>query len=272
MEVVELIEAAGVRKVTNNPLVTLILSMLAGAFIALGAYFSIVVGTGAHDVWYGGVQLLKGIAFSMGLGLVIAGGAELFTGSVLSVVAYASRKVTLRAVLRNWSMVFVGNFVGAVGVVLLVLFAGVYALADGEVGTTALKIAAAKADLSAQEAFFRGILCNMMVCIAIWVALTTRTIGGKTAAFTLPIAMFVASGFEHVVANMFFLPFALMLMMCDPAFVSAHIAHLPALAGLTTGAMLHNLLYVTLGNIVGGTLFVGITYWVIYKYIPRQKR
>jgi formate/nitrite transporter len=261
----DLSEAAGVRKVTTRPLTTFILGMLAGAFIAFGAYFALVVGTGGAQAWYGGVQFLKGIAFSLGLGLVIAGGAELFTGNILIVMAYASRKVTLTQMLRNWGIVFTGNLVGAVSTAGLLVLTGLYVSAHGELGKTALEVASAKSALLPLEAFVRGVLCNIMVCVAIWVSLTTRTIGGKTAAFTLPIAMFVASGFEHVVANMFFLPYAYLLHVWDPVFVSQFTILAP-----TLGAIGSNLFYVALGNMVGGGLFVGMVYWMLYKYLPKN--
>ncbi|HYN79851.1 MAG TPA: formate/nitrite transporter family protein, partial [Lamprocystis sp. (in: g-proteobacteria)] len=170
-EVEELSEDTGVKKANNPALTTFVLGILAGAFIAFGAYFAVIVSTGAADLWYGGVQLLKGIAFSMGLVLVIAGGAELFTGNILIVMAYASRKVTLGRMLRNWGLVFTGNFVGAVGTAVLLILTGVYTSAGGDLGIASLKIAAAKAVLTPSEAFFRGIMCNVLVCIAIWVAL-----------------------------------------------------------------------------------------------------
>ena len=269
-EVEELSEDTGVKKANNPPLTTFVLGIMAGAFIALGAYFAIIVSTGSAGVWWGGIQFMKGIAFSMGLVLVIAGGAELFTGNILIVMAYASRKVTLRRMLRNWGLVFAGNFVGALGTAVLLILTGVYTAADGELGAAALKIAAAKAALAPGEAFFRGIMCNVLVCIAIWVALTTRTIGGKIAALTLPIAMFVAAGFEHCVANMFFLPYALLLAWWDPAFVAGVADHVPHLDALTWWDFLVGTLpFVSLGNIVGGGGFVGMAYWVIYKYLPR---
>jgi formate/nitrite transporter len=268
-EVEELSEEAGVKKANSPPLTTFVLGILAGAFIAFGAYFAIIVSAGAADVWYGGVQLLKGIVFSMGLVLVIAGGAELFTGNILIVMACASRKVTLRRMLRNWGLVFAGNFVGAAGTAVLLILTGVYTSADGGLGIAALKIAASKAALAPSEAFFRGIMCNVLVCIAIWVALTARTIGGKIAALTLPIAMFVAAGFEHCVANMFFFPYALLLSWWDPVFVAGVSSHVPHLESLTWGNFLFsNLPFVSLGNIVGGGGFVGMAYWVIYKYLP----
>ena len=270
-EVEELSEDTGVKKANNPALTTFVLGILAGAFIAFGAYFAVIVSTGAADLWYGGVQLLKGIAFSMGLVLVIAGGAELFTGNILIVMAYASRKVTLGRMLRNWGLVFTGNFVGAVGTAVLLILTGVYTSAGGDLGVASLKIAAAKAALTPSEAFFRGIMCNVLVCIAIWVALTARTIGGKIAALTLPIAMFVAAGFEHSVANMFFFPYALLLSWWDPAFVAGVADHVPHLEALTWwNFLIGNLPFVSLGNIVGGGGFVGMAYWVIYKYLPRS--
>ncbi len=269
-EVEDLSEAAGVKKAHTRPLITFVLGILAGAFIAFGSYFAIIVSTGSDEVWYGGLQFLKGIAFSLGLGLVIAGGAELFTGNILIVMAYASRKVTLKEMLKNWGIVFSGNFVGAVGAAILLILSGLYLSDNGGVGEVALKIAATKAALPAGEAFVRGILCNILVCVAVWVSLTTRTIGGKTAAFTLPIAMFVAAGFEHVVANMFFLPYALLLQIWDPTFAASAGAHIANISELTwSNALFQNILFVGLGNIVGGSIFVGMVYWVLYKYLPK---
>lgn len=242
-----LVEEVGVRKVALGFVETFTLGVLAGAFIALGAMFYTVVVTGS-ELGFGPTRLLGGMAFSLGLVLVIVGGAELFTGNSLIVLARASGKVTSAALLRNWAIVWCGNLVGAVGTAVLVHLSGVLALGDGAVAETALSIAQAKLALGPMEAFTRGILCNILVCLAVWMCFAAHNVSGKVLVILFPITAFVVLGFEHSVANMYLLPVA---MLDSGAF---------DLAGLAA-----NLALVTAGNIVGGGVLVALIYWLIYR-------
>jgi formate/nitrite transporter len=237
--------------------------MLAGAFIGLGAAFATTVGSGATDMPYGVTRLLVGLAFSLGLILVVIAGAELFTGNNLIVMAWASRRVTTLLLLRNWAIVYLGNFVGAFGTAVLVWLGKQYTFGGGSVGATALTIAAAKVNLGFGQALALGALCNALVCLAIWLTYGAHTTADKVLAVIPPIAAFVALGFEHSVANMYFVPVALLIKTND-AFVASS-GGLPDLSHLTLGHFLaHNLLPVTIGNIVGGGLMVGAVYWFVY--------
>lgn len=248
-EIARRIENVGVAKATLPALQTLTLGVLAGAFIALGAAFFTLVTTGS-EAGLGPGRMLGGIAFSLGLILVVVAGAELFTGNNLIVMAWADRRISTRLLLRNWGLVYVANFVGAVGTAVLVHLSGTLEVGDGEVRETALAVARAKTGLSFGEAFFRGILCNVLVCLAVWVSAGARRVSGKILAIVFPIAAFVALGFEHSVANMYFIPLAMLEAWGDPA--------------LTPGGFAGNLVPVTLGNIVGGSAFVALVYWIIY--------
>ena len=247
-EIARRVEAAGVAKARLAMVPLLALAVLAAAFIALGAVFFTVVITGSA-LGAGPTRLLGGAAFSTGLILVVVGGAELFTGNNLIVVAWVDRRISLAALLRNWGLVYLGNLAGASGIAVLVGLSGVL---DGEVGATARRIAEGKAALGPLEAFVRGVLCNVLVCLAIWLVFAARRVGGKILAIVPPIAAFVAAGFEHSIANMYLLP-----------------AGLWAGAEVTAGAIVANLVPVTLGNIVGGGALVALTYWLIYIHPNR---
>lgn len=252
-EIARLVEAVGVAKARLPALGTLVLGILAGAFIAFGAMFFTLVTTG-NDLGFGINRLIGGVAFSLGLILVVVGGAELFTGNNLIVMAWADRKITLRQLLRNWGLVFVGNLAGAFGAVVLIYLSGVLQLGDGAFAASASAIATAKVALPVTEAFFRGILCNILVCLAVWLCFAARTVSGKILAIIFPIAAFVALGFEHSVANMYFIPLG-WLLEAD---------------GVTLASFLGNLIPVTLGNIVGGSVFVALVYWMIYLRNPES--
>lgn len=230
------------------------LAVLAGAFIALGALFftvTITTGPAAQTASFGLVRLAGGITFSLGLILVVVGGAELFTGNNLIAMAWASGKVTTQQVVRNWGWVYLGNFIGALGTALLVWLAGVQTMGDGAVGDQMVKIARAKVSLDPVSALARGILCNALVCLAVWLCMGARSVADKILAIVFPISAFVACGFEHSVANMYFLPIGMMLAASTAAPV--------ALAGVV-----NNLLLVTIGNIIGGTVLVASVYWSVY--------
>jgi formate/nitrite transporter len=245
-EIAARVEKAGIGKARLPALSLMALAMLAGAFIAFGAMLYTLVMTGS-DPGFGPARLVGGIAFSLGLILVIVGGAELFTGNTLIVMAAASRRVSIAALLRNWAIVYVGNFAGSIGAAVLVYLSGTLALDGGAVGETAREIARAKLALPADQAFFRGVLCNALVCLAVWLCFSARDVAGKVLAIVWPISAFVALGFEHSVANMYLIPIGM-------------------LAGTTLdiGGFAHNLFWVTLGNIVGGAGGVALVYWIIY--------
>ena len=220
LEMARKAEQVGVVKAGMSTANTFALSVLAGAFIALGAIFATTVTAGGAGVPFGVVRLLGGLAFSLGLILVVVAGAELFTGNNLIVMAWAGRRVRTVQVARNWTIVYVGNLVGSLATALI-LFAGKqYEFGGGAVGVQALSIAAAKTDLGFVQAVALGVLCNGLVCLAVWLCYSARTTTDKILSIIPPIAAFVAAGFEHCVANMFFIPMGL-LVKSDDAFVSA---------------------------------------------------
>ena len=255
-------EQVGVAKAGLDAATTFALAVLAGAFIAVGAAFATNTLAGSSDLPYGVARLLGGLTFSLGLILVVVAGAELFTGNNLIVMAWASGRVSTLRLLRNWAIVYAGNFVGAVATAGLLYLGKQYEFGKGAVGETALSIAATKTGYGFGQAIALGMLCNALVCIAVWLCYSARTVADKILAIVPPIAAFVAAGFEHSVANMFFVPFAL-LVKGDASFVAAHKA--PDLADVTWGHFLvANLLPVTIGNVIGGALMVGAVYWFVY--------
>ena len=245
-QVAAMVEAVGVKK-ANAPFLQLVmLGLLAGAFIAFGAMYYTLTVTGS-ELGLGPTRLLGGAAFSLGLVLVVVAGAELFTGNNLIVMAWADRKVSTAALLRNWVIVYLANAVGALACVLLMQLSGALSLGGGAVAATAVAIAEGKLALSFQEAFFRGILCNALVCLAVWLCMAAREVMSKILAILFPISAFVALGFEHSVANFYLIPMGML-----------------AKGGFDLAGLLGNLLPVTMGNIVGGSLFVALVYWVCY--------
>ncbi len=256
-------EHVGVVKADMSTANTLALSVLAGAFIALGAIFATTVTAGGADLPFGVLRLLGGLAFSLGLILVIVAGAELFTGNNLIVMAWASRRVRTGQLARNWTLVYLGNFAGALATAGILFVGKQYEFGGGAVGVQALSIAASKTSLGFVQAIALGALCNGLVCLAVWLCYSARTTTDKILSIVPPIAAFVAAGFEHSVANMFFIPMGL-LVKSDDEFVTAQ-EGLPSLAGLTWERFVTaNLLPVTIGNIAGGALMVGAIYWFVY--------
>ncbi len=258
-------EKVGVTKVSLPASKMFVLALLAGAFIALGAVFSTIVVTGAGEMLpYGVTRLLAGLVFCLGLILVVVAGAELFTGNNLIVMAWASRKVGTRALLRNWGIVFAGNFVGAALTAFIMFFTRQYTLSNGAVGQTIFSIANGKMHLDFLQALALGIMCNGLVCLAVWLTYSARTTSDKIIAIIFPITAFVAAGFEHSVANMYYLPVALFIKQFDPAFVASLGLDV---SQITWGNFfLHNLLPVTIGNIIGGALLVASVYWFVYLH------
>jgi formate/nitrite transporter len=256
----------GVRKAAMGVVPMFVLAILAGAFIALGAAFATTVSAGAAGVIpYGFVRLVAGLAFSLGLILVIVGGAELFTGNNLLAMAWASRRISTGAVVRNWVIVYLGNFVGALGTAALVVAGEQYTFGGGSVGAVALATATAKVGYDPFQAFVLGILCNGLVCLAVWLTYSARTTTDRILAIVPPIAAFVAMGFEHSVANMYFIPVAILVRAVAPESFWASIEATPAdYASLDVAGFVGNLAPVTLGNIVGGTILVGAVYWLVY--------
>jgi formate transporter len=249
-EMAERVEAGGVAKASLDFSRTLALAVLAGAFIGLGALASTIAAT-EPGLGYGPTRLLAGLAFSLGLVLVLVGGAELFTGNALIVMAWADRRVKTTALLRNWAIVYAGNFLGAAATAAGIYFSGIHALGGGKVAQTALAIASAKASLGFEEALLRGVFCNALVCLAVWLGFSARTTTDKILCVVLPVTAFVAAGFEHSIANMYFIPMGMLLQ--------------GATGPITwSGFLLGNLLPVTLGNIAGGSVMVGLAYWFIY--------
>jgi formate/nitrite transporter len=259
-ELAERVESLGVAK-ARLPLVSQIaLGVLAGGFIGLGAlYFTLV--TSDANLGFAASRVLGGLTFSLGLILVVVAGAELFTGNNLLVLAWASRRITTRELLRNWLIIYLANFIGALGLVVLVFLSNHWQMNGSAVAMHAVKIAAAKAALPFWEAFFKGILCNILVCLAVWLALAGRSVVDKIFAIVFPISAFVAAGFEHSVANMYFIPLGILLKEQVP------IGGAENLSWLGLGS---NLLPVTLGNIVGGGAMVALVYYLIYRRQPKS--
>jgi len=266
-------ETVGLTKAGMPTFDVFVLSVLAGAFIALGAIFATTVAAGGAELPYGVVRLLAGLAFTLGLILVVVAGAELFTGNNLIVMAWASRRVATVALLGNWAVVWIGNFVGAFATALIVYVSEQYAFGGGAVGQTALGIAATKTSLGFAQAIALGILCNALVCLAVWLTYGAHTTTDKILAIIPPIAAFVAAGFEHSVANMYFISIGLLVKSDDDFVAGLDPETAPDLSGLTWGSFfLDNLLPVTIGNVIGGALMVGAVYWLVYLRPKRAEQ
>lgn len=268
-------QTIGIKKANMDFLSTFALAVLAGAFIALGAiFFTVAITTGGAEVSWGLTRVVGGLAFSLGLILVIIGGAELFTGNNLIIMAWASRHLSTWRVLRNWGIVYLGNLCGAVATALFVFWGRHHEFAGGNVGLTALDIGIVKVDLGFVQAIILGILCNALVCLAVWLTYSARTIIGRVMAIIFPISAFVAAGFEHSVANMYFVPFSILIRSSARAeFWQSTGASASAYSDLTWGNFIvSNLIPVTIGNIIGGVFFVALVYWVIYLRGKQGKR
>jgi formate/nitrite transporter len=248
--VAERVRETGVRK-ARLPLLTLaLLAVLAGAFIGFGALmFTLVASDGS--LGFAAVRLLGGLVFALGLVLVSVAGAELFTGNNMLVMAWAGRSISTRELLRNWTVACLGNVVGAAGLALLVWLSGHALLNHGAIGRTVMDIALAKAELPPVQAFFRGVLCNVLVCMAVWMAMAGRSVTDKVLAIVFPVTAFVAAGFEHSVANAYF--FALAALLGAP---------------LDGAQVALSMAIVVAGNLVGGSVLVALVYWVIYLRRP----
>lgn len=257
-EIKEAVEKVGVKKANLPFLASFMLAIVAGGGVGFGALYYTVVASDP-SLSFATVRVVGGLAFTLGLTLVLVGGAELFTGNNLIVMAWASGRVSTATMLRNWAIVYSGNLIGSLGLVILVFFSHHLDMNDGRVGLSVLNTAAGKIRPDMVTLFFKGILCNVLVCAAVWLAYAGRSVTDKVVAVILPISGFIAAGFEHCVANMYFLPLAWLLV---------HTGHAPAnfdASPITVAGIIHNLVPVTLGNIVGGAGLVGAVYWAIYR-------
>ncbi|SFM90004.1 formate transporter [Izhakiella capsodis] len=265
-EMAKVAEDAGVYKATKHPFTTFFLAITAGVFISIAFVFYITATTGTGVMPFGVAKLIGGLCFSLGLMLVVVCGADLFTSTVLIVVAKASGRISWTQLIYNWINVYIGNLCGTLLFVTLIWFSGQHMLANGAWGANLLETADHKLHHSFIEAVCLGILANLMVCLAVWMSYSGRTLLDKMFAMVLPVAMFVASGFEHSIANMFLIPLSIVVKN----FASPDFWHMTGLTASQFPQMnaadfiIHNLIPVTIGNIIGGGLLVGLTYWVIY--------
>ncbi|WP_426608502.1 formate/nitrite transporter family protein [Bradyrhizobium sp. McL0616] len=257
-EIKEAVEKVGVKKANFPFLTTFMLAIVAGGGVGFGAlYYTIVASDPTFS--FATVRVVGGLVFTLGLVLVLVGGAELFTGNNLIVMAWASGKVSTPTMLCNWTIVWFGNLFGSLGLIVLVFFSHHLDLNDGRIGLSVLNTAAGKIRPDMATLFFKGILCNVLVCAAVWLAYAGRSVTDKMVAVIMPVSAFVAAGFEHCVANMYFLPLAWLLVQ------TGHAPENFDASQITVSGIVHNLLPVTLGNIVGGAGFVGAFYWTIYR-------
>ncbi len=260
-EIADRIEQISVSKSVTDPLRIFALALLAGAFIAFGAAFFTVV-THGSNMSMGITRLLGGLVFCLGLILVVVAGAELFTGNNLLVMACVDKKITLKQLLVNWTVVFFGNLCGALGVVLLIYLSDHWLMGNGMVGAQAVMIANSKVNLGFMQAFTSGILCNALVCLAVWLCFASHTVTDKILAIIFPITAFVTLGFEHSVANMYFIPAGILAKTNQE--ILKIVGDSIDLSNLNLVGFILNLVPVTLGNIMGGSVFVGMIYWFIY--------
>lgn len=260
-------EADGIAKAGQDRITLLVLGVLGGAFIAFGAIFSNIALTGAEGALpFGLARVIAGLVFALGLSLVLLGGAQIFTGDVLMVMAWASGKLPLGRMLRAWGWVWIGNLLGGVGTALLVFLADHHMFGGGQVGVMALRTAQAKAALPFGQAFLLGMLCNTLVCMAVWLSLSSRFPAHRLIVVVLPIAAFVAAGFEHTVANMYFIPFGWLIKTgAGEGFWQAVGLTAASFPALDLAGAARNIAAVTLGNILGGSVLVAGVYWLLYR-------
>ncbi len=274
-EIVDYTLQAGVKKANTPILAQLLLGFLAGAFIAFAAEGSNMAAFNlfADPTTYGLGKALAGSIFGTGLMLVIVAGGELFTGNTMMVAALFEKKISLSKLLQNWTVVYIGNLIGSLFIAYMMVQSGLFNSGDNVLGAMTIKIAAYKVGLSFEQAFFLGIMCNWLVCLAVWMSYGAQDITGKLLAVFFPIWLFITSGFEHSVANMYYIPAGIWAKTNDK-WVAAAMDH-----GVTAEKLAHlnwqsfaidNLLPVTLGNIVGGSLFVAGVYWFTYTKISKK--
>jgi formate transporter len=256
-EIADRVENVGVAKARLPLLSMTMLGILAGAFIGLGALFYVLVVSDA-SLSFATSRVIGGMVFSLGLLLVVVAGAELFTGNNLLAMAWAEKRVSTWEVTRNWLVVCAANLAGATGLAALVFWSGHPEMNHGAVAQTYLAIAAAKVSLPFWTAFFRGVMCNILVCMAVWMSFAGRSVTDKMIAIIFPISAFVAAGFEHSIANMYLIPLAMMLKTSSAVLP-------PGAEAITLWGMLRNLVPVIMGNLVGGSVLVALVYHVIYR-------
>ena len=265
------VENACVSKSKLSFLSLLLLSILAGAYISLGAgFFTMVVFDSSLSV--GLTRTVGGIAFSLGLILVVIAGGELFTGNNMLMMGAASGVITYKQMLKNWGISYLGNFIGSLLMVFLMFLTGIWKMKDCMLGAKMVLIAADKVNLTFLEAFSRGIMCNLLVCLAVWLCYSARNVVSKIAAIIFPITAFVALGFEHSIANMYFIPIGILLKQnASVVNMASNMSQGTSLDRLNTIGFLGNLLPVTAGNIIGGAIMVALTYWLIFVLLSRRK-
>jgi len=267
LDIATTISETGVAKASGSFRRMFILGILAGVYIAFASAASSMAAFNllADPATYGLGRCLAGAIFPGGLMLVVIAGGELFTGNTMMLLPLAQRRITLAGLLRNWGIVYTGNFVGSVFIAGLIFCSGQLGAGDHLLGGVTIKIAAAKCRLAFFEAFTLGILCNWLVCLAVWMAAKTKDVTGKILAIFFPIWLFITSGFEHSIANMYYIPAGL-LAKSNPAWLAAASLKSEALASLTwTNFIYANLFPVTLGNIIGGGVFVALAYGYTLK-------
>jgi len=245
--IARLVDEIGVIKANQSIIKTFVLGILAGVFIAFGAMLYTLVITDSQ-LGFGLTKLIGGVSFSLGLILVVVAGAELFTGNNLIVMAWANKEVSNKNILLNWTIVYVANFIGAIMAVIAMLGTGLLDNNGGLVQTVALEIAYSKVNTDIYELFMRGVLCNALVCLAVWMCVAAHDVASKVMAIIFPISAFVALGFEHSIANMYFIPLGMFLSEGD----------------ISLYDLFYNLIPVTLGNIIGGSVCVALVYWLVY--------
>lgn len=265
-EMAKIAEEGAVYKATKNQFYSFISAITAGAYISIAFVFYATSQVGAGQLPWGVAKLIGGVVFSLGIIMCVVFGAELFTSSTLTTIAVASKRISLRQMFRNWGAVYLGNFLGALFIVLLVWGCGEIMAANGQWGLTILKTAQHKIHHTWLEAFSLGVFCNLMVCIAVWLAYAGKSLTDKAFIMILPISMFVASGFEHCVANMFMIPMGILVQQgASPEFWASIGVEATSYAELTVANfVLKNLIPATLGNIVGGAFFIGLVQWFLH--------
>jgi formate/nitrite transporter len=266
-ETAEAFDGVSVGKATNATANLFILGIFAGMFIAFGGFAGQTISHSIENV--GLAKFATGAVFPVGLMLVVIAGAELFTGNNLIIIGYMDGKITLSQLLRNWVIVYLGNFVGSIFLAFMVSQSGLFSVSGGLLGATVIKAAIGKASLPFGQAIVRGILCNIIVVLAVWMAIAAKDIASKILAIWFPIMLFVMSGFEHSIANMYFIP-AGIFAKSNSAYVEAGNITAESLSKLNVGGLLSNLIPVTIGNIIGGAIIIGLGYWYIYRYTPLQ--
>ncbi|MGI9278461.1 MAG: formate transporter FocA [Endozoicomonas sp.] len=265
-EIARLAEEAAVGKTKKHPKVTFVLAVLAGIFISLAGMFYTIVTTGAEGMPYGITKLIGGLTFSMGLMMVILCGAELFTSNTLLLMGRATRRLNIAQITKNWIMVYFGNMTGSFFMVAMLMAASQYQGAHGDIGINYMYIANAKMSHNFIQALILGVLCNLVVCLTYWMSLSARSAAGKMFACILPVACFLAAGFEHSIANMFLLPMGFLIKsIATPEFWEATGYSADYFNNITIFNMIvMNLIPATIGNIIGGGVMVGLSNWFVH--------